>query len=56
MNFYFEAGKVLDKIEEKKGSIKGILSSVDMSTRKRMSAVVIRTLECMETYALDSQT
>ncbi|KAF8322477.1 S-adenosyl-L-methionine-dependent methyltransferase [Clavulina sp. PMI_390] len=45
MNFYFEAARVLDKIEEKKGSIKGILAQVDLSQRKRMSAAVIRTLE-----------
>lgn len=46
MNFYFEASQVLDKIEAKQGSIKGILAGVDLSSRKRMSAAVIRTLEC----------
>lgn len=49
MNFYFEASKILDRIDAKQGSIKGILSTVDLSSRKRMSAVIIRTLECTPT-------
>ena len=46
MNFYFDAAKILDKIDAKQGSIKGVLSTVSLENRKRMSAAVIRTLEC----------
>ena len=46
MNFYFEAVNILDRIDAKKGSIKGILAGVNEKDRKRMSAAVIHTLEC----------
>lgn len=46
MNFYYEAAKVLDKVEAKQGSIKGLLARVDSSDRKRMTAAVIETLKC----------
>jgi 25S rRNA (cytosine2278-C5)-methyltransferase len=52
MNFYFDAAKVLDRLDAKQGSIKGILAQevagngVDDRNRKRMTAAVIRTLEC----------
>jgi len=46
MNFYFEAAKILDKLDQKQGSIKGMLSSVPDKDRKRMSALVIESLKC----------
>ncbi|KAF9648808.1 S-adenosyl-L-methionine-dependent methyltransferase [Thelephora ganbajun] len=45
MNFYFEAAKILDKLDKRQGSIKGILSSVPEKDKKRMSALVIETLK-----------
>jgi len=46
MNFYFEAAKVLDKLDAKKGSIKGIIATVSEKDRKRTAALVIETLKC----------
>ena len=46
MNFYFEAVNVLDKLDAKKGSIKGVLASVPEKNRKRTAALVIETLKC----------
>ncbi len=46
MNFYFEAVSVLDKLDAKKGSIKGVLASVPEKNRKRTAALVIETLKC----------
>lgn len=46
MNFYFEAAKVLDKLDAKKGSIKGVIATVAEKDRKRTAAVVIETLKC----------
>ena len=46
MNFYFEAVNVLDKLDAKKGSIKGVLASVAEKHRKRTAALVIETLKC----------
>ena len=46
MNFYFEAANILDKLDNKQGSIKGVLSSVPEKDRKRMSALVIESLKC----------
>ncbi|KAI0749481.1 S-adenosyl-L-methionine-dependent methyltransferase [Daedaleopsis nitida] len=45
MNFYFEAVNVLDKLDAKKGSIKGVLASVPEKNRKRTAALVIETLK-----------
>ncbi|KAH9902872.1 S-adenosyl-L-methionine-dependent methyltransferase [Cubamyces lactineus] len=45
MNFYFEATNVLDKLDAKKGSIKGIIASVAEKNRKRTAALVIETLK-----------
>ncbi|KAF9818583.1 hypothetical protein IEO21_02688 [Rhodonia placenta] len=45
MNFYFEAAKVLDKLDAKKGSIKGVIATVAEKDRKRTAAVVIETLK-----------
>jgi len=46
MNFYFEAAKILDKLDQKQDSIRGVLSSVPDKDRKRMSALVIESLKC----------
>jgi putative methyltransferase len=46
MNFYFEAASVLERIESKRGSIKGILGSLPEKDRRRTSALVIETLKC----------
>lgn len=48
MNFYFEAVTVLDKLDAKKGSIKGVIASVPEKNRKRTAALVIETLKCEE--------
>ncbi|KAL1949306.1 hypothetical protein VTO73DRAFT_8187 [Trametes versicolor] len=45
MNFYFEAVTVLDKLDAKKGSIKGVIASVPEKNRKRTAALVIETLK-----------
>lgn len=46
MNFYFEACKVLDRLDAKQGSIKGVISTVAEKDRKRTAALVIQTLKC----------
>lgn len=46
MNFYFEAATVLDKLDAKKGSIKGLIATVTEKNRKRTAALVIETLKC----------
>ena len=46
MNFYFEACKVLDRLDGKQGSIKGIIASLPEKDRKRTAALVIETLKC----------
>ncbi|KAJ3990152.1 S-adenosyl-L-methionine-dependent methyltransferase [Lentinula detonsa] len=45
MNFYFAAAEVLDRLDSKKGSIKGLISTVAEKDRKRTSALVIQTLK-----------
>ncbi|PCH42320.1 S-adenosyl-L-methionine-dependent methyltransferase [Wolfiporia cocos MD-104 SS10] len=45
MNFYFEAAKVLDKLDAKRGSIKGVIASINEKDRKRTAALVIETLK-----------
>ncbi|OBZ72222.1 25S rRNA (cytosine-C(5))-methyltransferase rcm1 [Grifola frondosa] len=45
MNFYFEAAKVLDKLDAKQGSIKGVIATVAEKDRKRTAALVIETLK-----------
>jgi 25S rRNA (cytosine2278-C5)-methyltransferase len=47
MNFYFDAVKLLDRIDSKQGSIKGILATAAEKDRKRLSALVIETLKCV---------
>lgn len=46
MNFYLEAAKVLDSLDARKGSIKGLLGTVVAKDRKRTAALVIETLKC----------
>lgn len=46
MNFYFESAKVLDRLDAKQGSIKGIIATLPEKDRKRTAAVVIETLKC----------
>lgn len=52
MNFYFEAAKILDKLDQKRDSIRGVLSSVPDKDRKRMSALVIESLKCTLTLVV----
>jgi len=47
MNFYFEAAKILDRLDAKQGSIKGIVSSLPERSRKRTAALIIETLKCV---------
>ena len=46
MNFYYEAAKVLERLDAKQGSIKGIIGSLPEKSRKRSAALVIETLKC----------
>ncbi|KIK10106.1 hypothetical protein K443DRAFT_126886 [Laccaria amethystina LaAM-08-1] len=45
MNFYFEAAKTLDRLDAKKGSIKGVIATLPENNRKRTAALVIETLK-----------
>ncbi|KAJ3512888.1 hypothetical protein NLJ89_g3260 [Agrocybe chaxingu] len=45
MNFYFEAAKILDRVEGKQGSIKGIIATLPEEDRRRTAALVIETLK-----------
>ncbi|KAG1781528.1 S-adenosyl-L-methionine-dependent methyltransferase [Suillus placidus] len=45
MNFYFEASEVLNRIDAKEGSIKGILATLPENNRSRTAALVIETLK-----------
>ncbi|KAI0312107.1 S-adenosyl-L-methionine-dependent methyltransferase [Amylostereum chailletii] len=45
MNFYFEAANVLDRLDARQGSIKGLLSTLPDKDRKRTAALVIETLK-----------
>ncbi|KAL0954648.1 hypothetical protein HGRIS_003600 [Hohenbuehelia grisea] len=45
MNFYFEAAKILDRLDAKEGSVKGMLGSLPDKDRKRTAALVIETLK-----------
>jgi putative methyltransferase len=46
MNFYFEAAKILDRLDAKEGSINGIVATLPEKNRKRTAALVIETLKC----------
>ncbi|KAJ3482039.1 hypothetical protein NLI96_g7251 [Meripilus lineatus] len=45
MNFYFESAKVLDQLDAKRGSIKGVIATLPEKSRKRTAAIVIETLK-----------
>ncbi|KAI0261510.1 S-adenosyl-L-methionine-dependent methyltransferase [Gloeopeniophorella convolvens] len=45
MNFYFEAAKVIDRLDAKHGSIKSLLSTLPDKDHKRSAALVIETLK-----------
>ncbi|KIJ14282.1 hypothetical protein PAXINDRAFT_79595 [Paxillus involutus ATCC 200175] len=45
MNFYFDASKVLDRLDAKQGSIKGVLATLPDKNRARTAALVIETLK-----------
>ncbi|KAG2058485.1 williams-Beuren syndrome critical region protein 20 copy A [Suillus hirtellus] len=45
MNFYFEASEVLNRLDAKEGSIKGILATLPENNRSRTAALVIETLK-----------
>ncbi|KAI6039795.1 S-adenosyl-L-methionine-dependent methyltransferase [Pisolithus marmoratus] len=45
MDFYFQAAKVLDRLDSKQGSIKSVLASLPESNRARTAALVIETLK-----------
>jgi len=46
MNFYFDAAKILDRLDAKHGSVKSLLSTLPEKSRKRTAALVIETLKC----------
>ena len=46
MEFYFGAASVLDKLNAKQGSIKGVIAGLPEKNRKRTAALVIETLKC----------
>ncbi|VDB84724.1 unnamed protein product [Peniophora sp. CBMAI 1063] len=45
MNFYFQAAGVLDRLGEKRGSVKGLIAALPEKDRKRTAALVIETLK-----------
>lgn len=55
MNFYFDAAKILDRLDAKQGSIKGIISTFPERGRKRTTALIIETLKCMFPALLPAQ-
>lgn len=46
MNFYFDASNILDRLDAKQGSIKGLIATLPEKARKRTAALVIETLKC----------
>ena len=48
MNFYMNAAGALDRLDAKKGSIKGVLASLPEKDRKRSAALIIETLKCTD--------
>lgn len=50
MNFYFEATKILDRLDAKQGSIKGLIATLPEKSRKRSAALVIETLKCKASF------
>jgi putative methyltransferase len=51
MNFYFDAAKIIDRLDAKHGSVKSLLSTLPEKSRKRSAALVIETLKCGWTTA-----
>jgi putative methyltransferase len=45
MNFYFDAAKIIDRLDAKHGSVKSLLSTLPEKSRKRTAALVIETLK-----------
>ncbi|KAI9512987.1 S-adenosyl-L-methionine-dependent methyltransferase [Russula earlei] len=45
MNFYFEAAKIIDRLNAKQGSVKSLLNTLPEKSRKRTAALVIETLK-----------
>lgn len=48
MNFYQEAARVIERVDAKQGSIKGLISSLPEKSRKRTAALVIESLKYKE--------
>jgi putative methyltransferase len=46
MNFYFQAARIIDRLDAKQGSIKSIVGDLPPAERKRTAALVIETLKC----------
>ncbi|GJJ08269.1 hypothetical protein Clacol_002479 [Clathrus columnatus] len=46
MNFYQEAASILERVDTKQGSIKGLIGTLPEKSRKRTAALVIETLRC----------
>jgi putative methyltransferase len=46
MNFYFDAAKIIDRLDVKHGSVKSLLSTLPEKSRKRTAALVIESLKC----------
>jgi putative methyltransferase len=46
MNFYRDASDILEKIENKKGTIKGLTLSDKVRDKKKMFAIICQTLKC----------
>ncbi len=46
MNFYFDAARIMDRLDAKQGSVKSLLSTISEKSRKRTAALVIETLKC----------
>lgn len=46
MNFYQEAANILERVDAKQGSIKGLIGSLPEKSRRRTAALVIESLKC----------
>ncbi|KAF8274757.1 S-adenosyl-L-methionine-dependent methyltransferase [Lactarius quietus] len=45
MNFYFDAARIIDRLDAKQGSVKSLLGTLTEKNRKRTAALVIETLK-----------
>jgi 25S rRNA (cytosine2278-C5)-methyltransferase len=52
MNFYLKAAEILDRLDAKQGSIKGLVGLLPEKDRKRVAALIIETLKCTATLYL----